>query len=158
MGVPPEKTAAGERSRESILDATERLMATKGLRGDLDQRHPRRVRASTRFIYWHFGPKEGVLAMERGAQRLPRYPMRPASLPIKRSEPADRAGEPASRSIRLPVPVLPAVDETEARIRRCHGGAPVRNTAIARFSRDSTTHLLPSDYPAGQPISNSRGS
>lgn len=62
----------GESSRESILDATERLMAGRGYAATSisDIRKACGLPASS--IYWHFGSKEGVLAavMERGAQRF----------------------------------------------------------------------------------------
>jgi AcrR family transcriptional regulator len=62
----------GESSRELILDATERLMATRGYAATSisDIRSACGLPASS--IYWHFGSKEGVLAavMERGADRF----------------------------------------------------------------------------------------
>jgi len=62
----------GESSRELILDATERLMATRGYAATSisDIRKACGLPASS--IYWHFGSKEGVLAavMERGAVRF----------------------------------------------------------------------------------------
>lgn len=62
----------GASSRESILDATERLMATRGYAATSisDIRGACALPASS--IYWHFGSKEGVLAavMERGADRF----------------------------------------------------------------------------------------
>jgi AcrR family transcriptional regulator len=72
MTVPlTKKQEQGEQSRELILDATERLMATKGYAATSisDLRKACGLPASS--IYWHFGSKEGVLAavMERGAER-----------------------------------------------------------------------------------------
>src|ERR1700754_1140809 len=62
----------GESSRELILDATERLMATRGYAATSisDIRNACGLPPSS--IYWHFGSKEGVLAavMERGADRF----------------------------------------------------------------------------------------
>ena len=62
----------GESSRELILDATERLMATRGYAATSisDIRKECGLPASS--IYWHFGSKQGVLAavMERGAERF----------------------------------------------------------------------------------------
>jgi AcrR family transcriptional regulator len=62
----------GENSRELILDATERLMATRGYAATSisDIRNACGLPASS--IYWHFGSKDGVLAavMERGAARF----------------------------------------------------------------------------------------
>lgn len=62
----------GADSREQILDATERLMATRGYAATSisDIRKACGLPASS--IYWHFGSKDGVLAavMERGADRF----------------------------------------------------------------------------------------
>lgn len=62
----------GDTSREQILDATERLMSTRGYAATSisDIRKECGLPASS--IYWHFGSKEGVLAavMERGADRF----------------------------------------------------------------------------------------
>lgn len=62
----------GAGSREQILDATERLMATRGYAATSisDIRKACGLPASS--IYWHFGSKDGVLAavMERGAERF----------------------------------------------------------------------------------------
>lgn len=69
MGVPAKKKQQqGERSRESILDATERLMATKGYAATSisDIRDACGLAPSS--IYWHFGSKEGVLGHD-GARR-----------------------------------------------------------------------------------------
>lgn len=73
MGAAPTKRQQqGETSRELILDATERLMATRGYAATSisDIRKGCGLPASS--IYWHFGSKEGVLAavMERGADRF----------------------------------------------------------------------------------------
>jgi AcrR family transcriptional regulator len=61
----------GERSREAILDAAERLMASGGYAATsiADIRVSSGLPASS--IYWHFGSKQGLLAavLERGAQR-----------------------------------------------------------------------------------------
>jgi len=70
--VPTKKQRQGQASRELILDATERLMGTKGYAATSisDIRNACGLPASS--IYWHFGSKEGVLAavMERGAARF----------------------------------------------------------------------------------------
>jgi AcrR family transcriptional regulator len=73
MGHPlTKRQQQGEGSRELILDATERLMATRGYAGTSisDIRKACGLPASS--IYWHFGSKDGVLAavMERGASRF----------------------------------------------------------------------------------------
>src|ERR1700757_5002886 len=70
--VLTKKQRQGHASRELILDATERLMGTKGYVATSisDIRNACGLPASS--IYWHFGSKEGVLAavMERGATRF----------------------------------------------------------------------------------------
>ncbi|ORA33502.1 TetR/AcrR family transcriptional regulator [Mycobacterium aquaticum] len=62
----------GANSREQILDATERLMATRGYAATAisDIRKESGLPASS--IYWHFGSKDGVLAavMQRGIDRF----------------------------------------------------------------------------------------
>ncbi|WP_396898263.1 TetR/AcrR family transcriptional regulator [Mycolicibacterium sp.] len=72
MSQPTKKQQQGEQSRELILDATERLMATRGYAATAisDIRKASGLPASS--IYWHFGSKEGVLAavMARGAERF----------------------------------------------------------------------------------------
>lgn len=69
---PTKKQQQGEQSRELILDATERLMATRGYAATSisDIRSASGLPPSS--IYWHFGSKEGVLAavMQRGADRF----------------------------------------------------------------------------------------
>lgn len=155
MGVPAKKNSSrGEVTRiDSRRDRTPD--GDQGLRGDLDQRHPRRVRASTQLYYWHFGSKEGVLAamMERGAQRffaaIPTWDE--AHGPVEqRSE--RQLTELVSLQSQHPdflrLFYLLSMERSQdpavaAVVRR------VRNTAIARF-RDSITHLLPSDIPPGK--------
>ncbi|MHC9295872.1 TetR/AcrR family transcriptional regulator [Mycobacterium sp. LTG2003] len=73
MGAPlTRRQQQGVSSREQILDATERLMATRGYAATSisDIRKACGLPASS--IYWHFGSKDGVLAavMERGADRF----------------------------------------------------------------------------------------
>jgi AcrR family transcriptional regulator len=73
MGGPlTKKQQQGENSREQILDATERLMATKGYAATSISDIRKACGLPPSSIYWHFGSKEGVLAavMERGAQRF----------------------------------------------------------------------------------------
>ncbi|MGV9798573.1 TetR/AcrR family transcriptional regulator [Mycobacterium sp. NPDC003449] len=71
-GNPTRTQQQGANSREQILDATERLMATRGYAATsiADIRKACGLPASS--IYWHFGSKDGVLAavMERGAERF----------------------------------------------------------------------------------------
>ena len=144
---PTKKQQQGEQSRELILDATERLMATRGYAATSinDIRKASGLPPSS--IYWHFGSKEGVLAavMERGADRF--------FAAIPRSE--DVEGQLAVLSTlqsqhpdflrlfymlsleRSDDPAVAAV------VRR------VRDTAIGRF-RGAITQLLPADAPASK--------
>lgn len=75
----------GESSRELILDATERLMATRGYAATSISDIRKACGLPVSSIYWHFGSKEGVLAavMERGAVRffasIPNHGDTPAS-------------------------------------------------------------------------------
>jgi AcrR family transcriptional regulator len=66
------KQQQGEHSRELILDATERLMATRGYAATSISDIRKACGLPPSSIYWHFGSKEGVLAavMERGANRF----------------------------------------------------------------------------------------
>lgn len=68
---PTQRQRQGEDSRELILDATERLMATQGYAATSISHIRRETGLPASSIYWHFGSKEGVLAavMERGAER-----------------------------------------------------------------------------------------
>jgi AcrR family transcriptional regulator len=69
---PTKKQQQGEQSRELILDATERLMATRGYAATSISDIRKACGLPPSSIYWHFGSKEGVLAavMERGADRF----------------------------------------------------------------------------------------
>jgi AcrR family transcriptional regulator len=141
---PTKKQQQGEQSRELILDATERLMATRGYAATSINDIRKACGLPPSSIYWHFGSKEGVLAavMQRGADRFF------AAIPTS----ADVEGQLAVLSrlqskhpdfLRLFYMLSlernndPAV---AAVIRR------VRDTAIARF-RDAITQLLPADAP-----------
>jgi AcrR family transcriptional regulator len=66
------KQQQGENSRELILDATEKLMATRGYAATSISDIRKACGLPPSSIYWHFGSKEGVLAsvMERGAERF----------------------------------------------------------------------------------------
>ncbi len=141
---PTKKQQQGEQSRELILEATERLMATRGYAATSISDIRKACGLPPSSIYWHFGSKEGVLAavMERGADRF--FAAIPAS--------ADTDAQLAVLStlqaqhpefLRLLYMLSlernndPAVAAT---IRR------VRDTAIRRF-RDALTPLLPADTP-----------
>ena len=147
------KQQQGENSRELILDATERLMATRGYAATSISDIRKACGLPPSSIYWHFGSKEGVLAavMERGADRFF------ASIPIW-----DEADVPAEQRSERQLTVLAGLqsqhpdflrlfymlslersyDPAVARVVR-----RVRDTAIERF-RDAISHLLPPDTPA----------
>ena len=62
----------GERSREAVLDAAERVMAERGYEAATVARLVEEAGVPASSIYHYFGSKEGVLlaVMERGAQRF----------------------------------------------------------------------------------------
>jgi AcrR family transcriptional regulator len=62
----------GVESRGQILDAAERLMATRGVTGTSVSALTKACGLPASSIYWHFGSKDGVVlaVMERGAQRF----------------------------------------------------------------------------------------
>ena len=138
------KQQQGEQSRALILDATERLMATRGYAATSISDIRKACGLPPSSIYWHFGSKEGVLAavMERGADRFF------AAIPT--SEDAD--GQLAVLStlqsqhplfLRLFYMLsLERIDDPAVAgvVRR------VRDTAIRRF-RAAITQLLPADAP-----------
>jgi AcrR family transcriptional regulator len=66
-----ETARQGQRSREAILNAAERLMASGGFAATSITRIRVESGLPASSIYWHFGSKQGLLAavMERGAQR-----------------------------------------------------------------------------------------
>jgi AcrR family transcriptional regulator len=66
------KQRQGADSRELILDATERLMGTRGYAATSISDICKACGLPASSIYWHFGSKEGVLAavMDRGANRF----------------------------------------------------------------------------------------
>ena len=140
----------GESSRELILDATERLMATRGYAATSisDIRKACGLPASS--IYWHFGSKEGVLAavMERGAVRffasIPNHGDTAAS-PGVDVQLATTAKLLAEHPEFLRLVYLLALERTDdpsvgAAVRR------VRDSAIAGF-RSAIETLLPPDAP-----------
>jgi AcrR family transcriptional regulator len=141
---PTKKQQQGEQSRELILDATERLMATRGYAATSINDIRKACGLPPSSIYWHFGSKEGVLAavMERGADRFF------AAIPTAE----DAAGQLAVLSTLqsqhpdfLRLFYMLSLERNNdpsvaAVIRR------VRDTAIRRF-RDAITQLLPADTP-----------
>ena len=146
------KQQQGADSREIILDATERLMATKGFAATSISDIRKACGLPPSSIYWHFGSKEGVLAavMERGANRffaaIPTW--EEADAPAERKTATLKsvaAGQLSQHPEFLRLFYMlslerssdPAVGEV---VRR------VRDIAIARF-RDAISHMLPSDAP-----------
>jgi AcrR family transcriptional regulator len=138
------KQQQGENSRELILDATERLMATRGYAATSINDIRKACGLPPSSIYWHFGSKEGVLAavMARGADRFF------AAIPTSENVEGQLAVLSRLQSqhpdfLRLFYMLSlernndPAV---AAVIRR------VRDTAIGRF-RDAIAQLLPADAP-----------
>jgi AcrR family transcriptional regulator len=142
--LPTKKQQQGEQSRELILDATERLMATRGYAATSISDIRKACGLPPSSIYWHFGSKEGVLAaaMQRGADRFfaaiptsedaetqlavlsTRQAQHPDFLRLFYMLSLERGNDPAVAAV----------------VRR------VRDTAIARF-RNAITQLLPADAP-----------
>ena len=141
---PTKKQQQGEQSRELILDATERLMATRGYAATSISDIRKACGLPPSSIYWHFGSKEGVLAavMERGAERFF------AAIPTSESVEAQLDVASALQSQHpdfLRLFYMLSLERSDdpavaAVIRR------VRDTAIRQF-RDAITQLLPADAP-----------
>ena len=138
------KQQQGENSRELILDATERLMATRGYAATSINDIRKACGLPPSSIYWHFGSKEGVLAavMARGADRF--FAAIPTSEDVEgQLAVLSRLQSQHPDFLRLFYMLSlernndPAV---AAVIRR------VRDTAIGRF-RDAIARLLPADAP-----------
>jgi len=138
------KQQQGEQSRELILDATERLMATRGYAATSISDIRKACGLPPSSIYWHFGSKEGVLAavMERGADRY--FAAIPTEAEFDRQLAAViELQEQHPEFLRLFLLLSlershePAVTEV---LRR------VRDQAITRF-RDAIAQLLPDDAP-----------
>ena len=138
------KQQQGEQSRELILDATERLMATRGYAATSINDIRKACGLPPSSIYWHFGSKEGVLAavMERGAKRY--FAAIPTEADFERQLAAViELQEQHPEFLRLFLLLSlershdPAVTEV---LRR------VRDQAITRF-RDAVAQLLPDDAP-----------
>jgi AcrR family transcriptional regulator len=141
---PTKKQQQGEQSRELILDATERLMATRGYAATSINDIRKACGLPPSSIYWHFGSKEGVLAavMERGAKRY--FAAIPTEADFERQLAAViELQEQHPEFLRLFLLLSlershdPAVTEV---LRR------VRDQAITRF-RDAIAQLLPDDVP-----------
>jgi AcrR family transcriptional regulator len=141
---PTKKQQQGEQSRALILDATERLMATRGYAATSISDILKACGLPPSSIYWHFGSKEGVLAavMERGADRFF------AAIPT--SEDADgqlavlsrlQSQHPLFLRLFYMLSLERSDDPAVAGVVR-----RVRDTAIRRF-RAAITRLLPADAP-----------
>jgi AcrR family transcriptional regulator len=140
--VPTKKQQQGEQSRQQILDATEKLMGTRGYAATSisDIREACGLPASS--IYWHFGSKDGVLAavMERGAQRY--FASIPAEAAVERQLDAvvsQQLRHPDFLRLFLLLSLERSDDPAVAEVVR-----RVRDTAITRF-RDAIAQLLPAD-------------
>ena len=134
----------GEQSRELILDATERLMATRGFAATSISDIRKACGLPPSSIYWHFGSKEGVLAavMERGAQRY--FAAIPADVEVERQLDAvvsQQSQHPDFLRLFLLLSLERSDDPGVAEVVR-----RVRDTAIARF-RDAIAQLIPADVP-----------
>jgi AcrR family transcriptional regulator len=138
------KQQQGEQSRELILDATERLMATRGYAATSISDIRKACGLPPSSIYWHFGSKEGVLAavMERGAERYF------AAIPTEAEFELQLAAviklqeqHPEFLRLFLLLSLERSQDPVAAEVLR-----RVRDRAIARF-RDAITLLLPDDVP-----------
>jgi len=139
---PTKKQQQGEQSRELILDATERLMATRGYAATSINDIRKACGLPPSSIYWHFGSKEGVLAavMERGADRF--FAAIPTSAEVE-GQLAVLSSLQSQHPDFLRLFYMLSLERNNdpavaAVIRR------VRDTAIARF-RDAITQLLPAD-------------
>ena len=133
----------GARSRELVLDAAERIMATEGYDAAALSRIVEESEIPVSSVYHYFGSKEGVLlaVMERGAERFFALVPEPTELiedPIthlsRLVETVCEALEQESDFLRLVVVMAaqPPVDE-RARALEVVGG--VRDVALTRLCR-----------------------
>jgi AcrR family transcriptional regulator len=146
MGLT-KKQRQGEQSRGLILDATERLMATRGYAATSISDIRKACGLPPSSIYWHFGSKEGVLAavMERGARRffeaIPTSEDAEAQLAVLSTL---QSQHPDFLRLFYMLSLERSDDPAVAAVIR-----RVRDTAITRF-RNAITKLLPSDAPASK--------
>jgi AcrR family transcriptional regulator len=144
VAVLTKKQQQGEQSRELILDATERLMATRGYAATSISDIRAACGLPPSSIYWHFGSKEGVLAavMERGADRffaaIPSEDTAEQQLAVTARLQADH---PDFLRLFYLLSLERSADPAVAEVVR-----RVRDTAIARF-RGGISQLLPADTP-----------
>lgn len=138
------KQQQGEQSREVILDATERLMSTRGYAATSISDIRKACGLPPSSIYWHFGSKEGVLAavMQRGADRFF------AAIPTAEDVEAQlavvsrlQAQHPDFLRLFYMLSLERGNDPAVAGVIR-----RVRDTAIGQF-RDAITQLLPAGVP-----------
>jgi AcrR family transcriptional regulator len=142
--APTKKQLQGEQSRELILDATERLMATRGYAATSISDIRKACGLPPSSIYWHFGSKEGVLAavMERGADRF--FAAIPTSDDVEGQLAALsqlQSQHPDFLRLFYMLSLERNNDPTVAAVIR-----RVRDTAIRRF-REAITQLVPADVP-----------
>jgi AcrR family transcriptional regulator len=142
--LPTKRQQQGESSRVLILDATEKLMATRGYAATSISDIRKACGLPPSSIYWHFGSKEGVLAavMERGAQRFFAAIPAEADAEVQLAALAkQQAQHPDFLRLFLLLSLERSDDPAVAEVVR-----RVRDTAIARF-RDAIAPLLPTDVP-----------
>jgi AcrR family transcriptional regulator len=138
------KQQQGEQSRELILDATERLMATRGYAATSISDIRKACGLPPSSIYWHFGSKEGVLAavMERGADRF--FAAIPTEGTVEQQLAVTarlQADHPDFLRLFYLLSLERSDDPAVAEVVR-----RVRDTAIQRF-RAAISQLLPIDTP-----------
>ncbi|MDG5771808.1 TetR/AcrR family transcriptional regulator [Mycolicibacterium fortuitum] len=143
-GPTTRRQQQGADSRAQILDAAERLMATRGYAATSISAIHKACGLPASSIYWHFGSKDGVLAavMERGADRF--FAAIPAAGAID-DQLAVLADLQSQRPEFLRILYLLSLERSDdptvtAVVRR------VRDTAIARFSA-AVRAQLPDDVP-----------
>jgi len=145
--MPTKRQQQGEQSRELILDATERLMATRGFAATSISDIRKACGLPPSSIYWHFGSKDGVLAavMERGAERY--FAAIPVEADIEQQLAAVIAQQeqhPAFLRLFLLLSLERSDDPAVADVIR-----RVRDRAVGRF-HDAVTHLLPDGVPTAK--------
>jgi AcrR family transcriptional regulator len=145
--IPTDRTKKqqqGAQSRELILDATERLMATRGYAATSISDIRKACGLPPSSIYWHFGSKEGVLAavMERGADRF--FAAIPTGDTVEQQLAVTarlQAEHPDFLRLFYMLSLERSEDPAVAEVVR-----RVRDTAIARF-RGGISQLVPADVP-----------
>jgi AcrR family transcriptional regulator len=140
--MPTKKQQQGEQSREQILDATEKLMGSRGYAATSISDIRKACGLPPSSIYWHFGSKDGVLAavMERGAQRFFAAISAKADIEAQLTELANQqAQHPDFMRLFLLLSLERSSDPAVADVVR-----RVRDTAIAGF-RGAVSQLLPAD-------------